>query len=52
MIGYGHADGDPSAKWLAYIVRAQNNCFYNVWSTQGRDYLERMISDLRQVNSN
>lgn len=52
MVGYGHAAGNPSAKWLAYIVIAQNNCFYNVWSTQGRDYLERMISDLRQVNSN
>lgn len=49
-VGYGHEGGDPTAKWLAYIVLPQNNCFYNVWSAQGKDHLEQMIADLRLVN--
>lgn len=52
IVGYGHAGGDPAAQWLAYIVIAQNNCFYNVWSTQDKNHLEQMISDLRRVNNN
>ena len=48
-VGYGHEGGDPKAKWLAYLVTAQNNCFYNVWSAQGKSHLEQIIADLRQV---
>lgn len=51
MVGYGHEGGDPSAKWLAYIVIPQNNCFYNVWSAQGKNHLEQMIKDLRMVKN-
>ena len=50
MVGYGHEGGNPSAKWLAYIVIPQNNCFYNVWSAQGKTHLEQMIADLRMVS--
>ncbi|WP_169391726.1 MULTISPECIES: hypothetical protein [Psychrobacter] len=49
-VGYGHEGGDPSAKWLAYLVIPQNRCFYNVWSAQGQFHLEQMLSELRQVN--
>ena len=49
ILGYGHEGGDPSAKWLAYIFIPQNNCFYNVWSAQGKVHLEQIISDLRMV---
>lgn len=48
-VGYGHEGGDPSAKWLAYLVIPQNRCFYNVWSSQGQSHLEQMISELRWV---
>ena len=51
MVGYGHEGGDPLAKWLAYIVIPQNNCFYNVWSAQGKDHLEQIIKDLRMVKN-
>ncbi len=49
MVGYGHEGGNPTAKWLAYIVIPQNNCFYNIWSAQDKAHLEQMISDLRMV---
>ena len=49
-VGYGHEGGNPTAKWLAYIVIPQNRCFYNVWSAQGKTHLEQMMADLRQVN--
>lgn len=50
-IGYGHEGGNPTAPWLAYIRLVDNNCFYNVWSAQGKEHLEQMIKDLRRVNS-
>lgn len=49
-VGYGHEGGDPSAKWLAYLVIPQNRCFYNVWSAQGQFHLEQMLSELRLVS--
>lgn len=48
-VGYGHEGGDPSAKWLAYVVIPKNRCFYNVWSAQGQFHLEQMLSELRRV---
>lgn len=50
MVGYGHEGGNPSAKWLAYVVTPHNGCFYNVWSAQSKAHLEQMIADLRLVN--
>lgn len=47
--GYGHEGGDPSAKWLAYVVIPENRCFYNVWSAQGQFHLEQMLLELRRV---
>lgn len=49
-LSYGHEGGNPTAPWLAYIVLPKNNCFYNVWSAQGKEHLEQIIADLRLVN--
>lgn len=50
-VGYGREGGNPTGKWLAYILIPKNNCFYNVWSAQSKVHLEQIIADLRIVNS-
>ncbi|WP_352337801.1 hypothetical protein [Psychrobacter sp. 16-MNA-CIBAN-0192] len=50
-VGYGREGGNPTGKWLAYILIPKNNCFYNVWSAQSKTHLEQMIADLRMVQN-
>ena len=50
-VGYGREGGNPTGKWLAYILIPKNNCFYNVWSAQSKTHLEQMIADLRMVKN-
>ncbi len=50
ILGYGHEGNDPSENWLAYLIIPQNNCFYNIWSTQSKEHLEKIILDLRIIS--
>ena len=48
-VTYGRESGNPTGKWLAYIVIPKNNCFYNAWSAQSKTHLEQILADLRLV---